>query len=201
MHSSFLSHGGARYFWWSLVSVLVSLIIYAWHDPVPSPNGGTWYGYALGTIGALLILWLLYLGRRKRNFARGWGTVKGWVSAHVYLGCSLFFVATLHTGFQLAFNIHGLAYLLMCLVILSGLFGVWAYSNYPKKRNDLKKSQTLDDIFVELEEVDQGLKAAFSKLPDDIANTIASAIERTEIGGGLFIRRKCCRCDEVKQYV
>ena len=86
-------------------------------DPTEPPNGGTWLGYALGTIGAVLIVWLAYLGKRKRNFVRGWGTVKGWVSAHVYLGTSLLVVATLHTGFQFAWNIHTFAYALMCLVI------------------------------------------------------------------------------------
>lgn len=186
MHSSFISHEGGRYFWISLAFVIISIVIYGWHDPGAEANGGTWYGYTLGTIGALLILWLLYLGRRKRNFIHGMGTVRGWVSAHVYFGTSLLIIGTLHTGFQFGWNIHTLAYVLMCIVILSGFFGVWAYLNFPKQRNELKKSQTLDDIFIELEEVDQGLKASLPKLPEDVASAISSAIERTEIGGGLI---------------
>jgi hypothetical protein len=186
MHTSFLTHAGGRYFWIALSFVILSIIVYAWHDPNQVPNGGTWYGYTLGTIGALLIFWLLYLGRRKRNFAEGWGTVRGWVSAHVYFGTALLFVATLHTGFQFAWNIHTLAYVLMCLVIFSGFFGVWAYRTYPQARNLLKKSETLDDIFLRLEDLDAQLKKSVSKMPDDVKTVVSSAIERTEIGGGMI---------------
>ncbi len=140
----------------------------------------------MGTIGAVLILWLLYLGRRKRNFVKGWGTVRGWVSAHVYFGTALLIIATLHTGFQFAWNIHTLAYVLMCLVIFSGFYGVWAYTTYPQERNQLKKSETLDDIFLRLEDLDTQLKKSVSKMPDEIRTVVTSAIERTEIGGGLM---------------
>jgi hypothetical protein len=42
-------------------------------DVQPRHNGGSWYGYTLGTIGALLILWLTMLGMRKRAMTRGAG--------------------------------------------------------------------------------------------------------------------------------
>ena len=186
MSTSFLSHQGSRYFWVSLAFMILSIIIYAWHDPVQPPNGGTWYGYTLGTIGALMILWLLYLGKRKRNFANGWGTTKGWVSAHVYFGSSLLIVATLHTGFQFGWNIHTLAYVLMCIVIFSGFFGVYAYVVYPNARKRVKKSRTRDDIFDEIQEVDQKLKKIVSDLPKDIGALVNSAIDRTEFGGGFL---------------
>lgn len=186
MHTSFVTHAGGRYFWLALAFVILSVIIYGWHDPKQPPNGGTWYGYTLGTIGAALIFWLLYLGRRKRNFAHGWGTVRGWVSAHVYFGSALLFIGTLHTGFQFGMNIHTLAYVLMCLVIFSGFFGVWAYRTYPQARNELKKSETLDDIFLRLEEVDSQLKKSVAKMSDDIRTVVTSAIERTELGGGVL---------------
>ena len=186
MHTSFLTHAGGRYFWIALAFVVLSIIVYAWHDPNQVPNGGTWYGYTLGTIGALLIFWLLYLGKRKRNFAQGWGTVRGWVSAHVYFGSALLIIATLHTGFQFAWNIHTLSYVLMCLVIFSGFFGVWAYRTYPQARNQLKKSETLDDIFLRLEDLDAQLKKSISKMSDDVRAVVTSAVERTEIGGGML---------------
>ncbi|MFT4798295.1 MAG: hypothetical protein ACJAYE_000792 [Candidatus Azotimanducaceae bacterium] len=186
MHTSFVTHAGGRYFWLALAFVIVSVIIYAWHDPVGTPNGGTLYGYTMGTIGAVLIVWLLYLGRRKRNFANGWGTVRGWVSAHVYFGGALLIVATLHTGFQFALNIHTFAYVLMCLVIFSGFFGVWAYRTYPQARNQLKKSETLDDVFLRLEDIDSQLKKSVAKLSSDVSSVVASAIDRTEIGGSVI---------------
>ncbi|MFT5208828.1 MAG: hypothetical protein ACI9CE_000543 [Flavobacterium sp.] len=186
MSTSFVSHQGSRYFWISLALMIISIIIYAWHDPIQTPNGGTWYGYTLGTIGAVMILWLLYLGKRKRNFAKGWGTTKGWVSAHVYLGSSLLVIATLHTGFQFGWNIHTVAYVLMCLVIFSGFFGVYAYVVYPNARNKAKKSRTRDEIFEQIQGVDQQLKKMVNNLPGEIAAMVNSAIDRTEFGGGFL---------------
>jgi hypothetical protein len=184
MHTSFLSHEKGRYFWLAVLLTVGSMIIYAVDDPTEAPNGGTWLGYALGTIGALLIVWLAYLGRRKRNFAHGWGTVKGWVSAHVYLGSALLVVVTLHTGFQFDWNVHTFAFVLMCLVIFSGFFGVFAYRTYPSARNELKKSQTLDDIFLHVEDLDSQLVRLITDASSDLKTVVNSAIERTVIGGG-----------------
>ena len=69
MHTSFLTYQGGRWFWIASVLSLIAIGIYGWHDLPEPPNGGTWLGYTLGTIGALLIVWLLYLGRRKRNYS------------------------------------------------------------------------------------------------------------------------------------
>ena len=85
-------------------------------DVRPRHNGGSWYGYLLGTIGALLILWLTLLGVRKRAMTRRRWSLKAWTSAHVYLGLSLIVIGTLHTGFQFGWNVHTLAYALMMLV-------------------------------------------------------------------------------------
>ena len=186
VHTSFLRHAGGLYFWSALALSAVCCIAYLWHDPIPAPNGGTWLGYSLGTLGALMILWLLYLGRRKRDFINGSGTVRGWVSAHVYFGTSLLVIATLHSGFQVGWNIHTLAYVLMCMVIFSGLFGVWAYRTYPHVRNDMKRSQSLDEFFFKLEEIDQQLKHSVKNMSEDIRVVVTSAIDRTHIGGSVF---------------
>lgn len=184
MHTSFISHKRGLYFWLAVALSGLSIAIYLLHQPVPEPNGGTWAGYGLGTVAALMILWLMYLGRRKRNFEHGWGTVRGWLSAHVYFGCALIVVATLHTGFQFGMNIHTLAYLLMLLVIGSGLFGVWAYRTYPEMRNEIKRSQTLDDVFGYLENVDERLVKKIAGVEDEIREVVTSAIERSQVGGG-----------------
>ena len=186
LHTSFLTHAKGRYLWVAILLSIGSGIAYTVNDPIEPSNGGTVLGYTLGTIGALMILWLAYLGRRKRNFIKGWGTVRGWVSAHVYLGSALLIVATLHTGFQFGINIHTLAYALMVLVIASGIFGIYAYRAYPSARNDLKKTRSLDELFLQVEELDAQLIRMVNTSAEDIRHIVTSAIARTMVGGSFF---------------
>ena len=62
-HEGFLRHANFR---WAKISGGLGLLVivsYTLIDVTPRPNGGSWYGYTLGTIGALLILWLTEIGR------------------------------------------------------------------------------------------------------------------------------------------
>ena len=45
-----------------VVLCVVAIAAYALVDVSPRHNGGSWLGYTLGTIGALLIVWLALLG-------------------------------------------------------------------------------------------------------------------------------------------
>ena len=81
----------------ALIVSLIAILGYVLVDAKPRPNGGTWYGYTLGTVGVLLILWLTMLGIRKRSMTRGRWSLKAWTSAHVYLGLSLIVIGTLAT--------------------------------------------------------------------------------------------------------
>ncbi len=85
---------------------------YFWPDPGGPPNGGTWLGYTLGTIGALLIVWLMLFGIRKRRYVHNVGTLRGWLSAHIYLGTTLILIVVLHAGFQLGWNLHTFTFIL-----------------------------------------------------------------------------------------
>jgi len=91
--------------------------------PRVPPNGSTWLGYTLGTVAALLVIFLALFGIRKRSFSSNIGTAIGWVSAHVYLGIAALLIATLHSECISDQRSH-VAYVLMCVVTLSGL---WAF--------------------------------------------------------------------------
>lgn len=186
IHEGILRHAGSRYLWWSLGLIAVCVALYVTQGGVQPPNGGTWQGYTLGTLGALLIVWLSLLGVRKRRYSSTLGSLKGWTSAHVYLGAALLVVATLHSAGQLGFNVHTLAYILMCLVIVSGLFGIWAYVNYPQVINAVRAGKSRSALFSELFELDTRVRELAEKSPDEVGLIVKSAIERTVIGGNAF---------------
>jgi hypothetical protein len=184
IHQSVLAYGKARWLWISLAVVGLCVLAYVLDDTGLPPAGGSALGYTLGTIGALLILWLLSFGIRKRSYVSTAGTVQGWLSAHIYLGVSLLVIVTLHTGFQLGWNIHGLAYGLMCLVVASGTFGVFVYLRYPQLLSGNRAAQSSADMLTELAELDARALRAAAELPPVVAEVTRSNRDRTLIGGG-----------------
>lgn len=190
--------------------------------------GGSWLGYALGIVSALIVLVLMWFGiakrrfpksldrrcgqangahkynaedarrgcaahpgteRRKRHAKNSWrygGTLLGWLSAHVYLGMALLVLATLHSGFQFNWNVHTLSYVLMLLVVASGLYGVHAYLNYPRQITQNMAGDTLDTLMRKIAELDELARTRALELPDEINALVLKARQETRLGGNLF---------------
>jgi hypothetical protein len=187
-HESFLRHRGYFYLKFAVAVSFAAILLYAFTAPAPRHNGGTWLGYTLGTIGALLIVWLTALGLRKRAITAGHWSLKGWTSAHVYLGLALVVIATLHTGFQFGWNVHTLAYALMMIVIVSGVFGIYFYATIPERMSDNRAEKSTAQMLQEIAALDNDLREAAQPLGEQNAIVVQYAIERTKIGGGLFER-------------
>jgi hypothetical protein len=183
LHESFLRHRRWRYLKAAAALCAVALALYAWHEPLDGANGGTWLGYTLGTLGALMIVWLAWLGARKRQYASNLGTVKGWVSAHVYFGLALLLVATLHTGFQFGTNLHTLAYVLMVLVIASGVYGLVAYSRYPRQITDHRAQATREGWMEELLELNERAIQLADQVSPEVHRIVLGGAERVRLGG------------------
>ena len=187
-HEGFLRYAGFR---WAKISGGLCLLIimsYALVDVTPRHNGGSWYGYMLGTIGAALILWLTALGYRKRKMTSDHWSLKAWTSAHVYLGLSLIVVGTWHTGFQLGWNVHTLAWALMMLVILSGLYGVIVYATLPKALSNNREQMTQMQMLEAIRAFDRQLHSAAQPLtPEDTAPVLA-ALDEDPFAGGIAAR-------------
>jgi hypothetical protein len=197
---SFLRHANGRWAKWALALCVLAIAGYAAWAPVGGRNGGTAAGYALGGVGAALILWLSWLGVRKRRFASKRSrlnpaasrrlaadpptTLRGWTSAHVYLGLSLLVIATLHTGFEFGWNIHTLAYALMVLVILSGAWLIYAYSALPAAMSANLPGKGPERLRRRIADLDTGLALRATRLPDAFAAPVRRALRETSIGGG-----------------
>jgi hypothetical protein len=186
-HYSILEYARFRWFKAAIALSVLAAAAYLWHDPLPKPYGGTWLGYTLGSIGAVLILWLLWYGVRKRSYASTVGTVQGWLSAHVYLGSALVIVVTLHTGFELGWNVHTLAYVLMLAVVFSGIYGVVVYLRVPGAMTDNMGEDTLAGIVLHLADLDREMRERALSLPDALLALVDRSVAGTRLGGS-FLR-------------
>lgn len=187
-HESFLRH---RRFHWLKVAGAISflaILIYLLTDVQPRHNGGSWYGYILGTIGAGMILWLTALGVRKRAMTRKKWSLKAWTSAHVYLGLSLVVIATLHTGFQFGWNVHTLAYVLMMLVIASGIYGITVYAFLPKELSDNRGEMTAVQMIDAVHSIDKQIQISAQPLADEDTEVVLGSLGEDPFGGGLYRR-------------
>ncbi|MFU7528495.1 hypothetical protein [Qipengyuania sp. ASV99] len=187
-HVSFLKHKKFRWLWIALLLCVVTGLGYALIDQEPRPNGGSWYGYTLGTIGLGLIIWLSLLGIRKRNISTGRWSLKAWTSAHVYLGLALIVVGTLHTGFQIGWNVHTLAYILMLIVIITGIYGVIVYATLPSSLSTNRKEMTRAQMLDALTALDRQLESAAQPLDRDKSNLVISALGQDVFYGGALAR-------------
>ena len=191
-HESFVRH--ARLRWLKVAIVLdVAAIAAFWWVFVYSGTrlehaGGTWLGYTLGTVGALIMLWLTMIGVRKRAMTSGNWSLKAWVSAHVYLGLSLIIIVTLHTGFQFGINIHTLAYVLMLLVIGSGIVGVIAYMYLPIRLSDVRGDLTKKQMIETIHALDRLILQAAQSLDQTQARVVQLSLDKTIIVGSLWQR-------------
>jgi len=188
-HQSFLVYRQFRYLKLAGLICAIAIAIYIADVPYGSRYGGSWAGYTLGTVGALLILWLTWFGYRKRSYSVNVGNLAGRLSAHVYLGgLALIVVATLHTGFHFGWNIHTLAYALMCLVIVSGVYGVVSYARYPRLMTENRHSMTMLELLGRIAQVNEELLriGITSRLDDRTVGLIRQAVESTEIGGSFW---------------
>jgi hypothetical protein len=162
--------------------------VYVFVPAQPRAGGGTWYGYTLGTLSALLIVWLTLIGIRKRAITPGVWSLKAWLSAHVYLGLSLLVLATLHTGFQFGWNVHTLAYALMILVIASGAFGAVVYAVLPEKLSENRRETTQRQMLETIRAIDRQLNDAAQPLGREAAAAVRLSLEKTVVAGGFWGR-------------
>ncbi len=187
-HEGFLRYRRFRWFKTALAISVFLIVLYLIVDVQPRHNGGSWLGYALGTIGAALIVWLSMLGIRKRAITRGRWSLKAWTSAHVYLGLALIVIGSLHTGFQFGWNVHTLAYVLMMLVIVSGIYGISVYAMLPQGLSDARSDMTGPQMIDAVNTLDKQIQAAAQPLSDADSEVVLGSLGEDPFGGGVWRR-------------
>ena len=122
---------------------------------------------------------------------------QGWLSAHVYLGLALVVVATLHTGFEIGVNLHTLAYLLMLVVVVSGIYGVLVFLREPERMTANMGEDDIPTLLLQIQEVDQQAARLALQLPDEFNQLVQAAAQKTRLHGSVFqhafrtVSRRC----------
>lgn len=131
MPETLLTYANKRYLWGTVIGAVVLLLSYFYYAGRMIPFGGTAWGLVYGWMGLISILVLMLLGIRKRWYSSRLGTLEGWTSAHVYLGLLALLIIPLHAGFHFGWNVHTFAYVLLVIVVLSGVLGIVIYLRIP----------------------------------------------------------------------
>ncbi len=191
-HQSFLEYKRYRYLKVAASLSLLAIGAYSWHrnyvfqTPGGVGYGGSWMGYILGGVAGLLILWLLWLGIRKRRYRASTTSLQGWLSAHVYLGIAAVVVATLHSGLELGLNLHTLAYALMVVVVFSGIYGVLVFVRVPSYMTNAMGEDSVQTLVMQIQEIDQQARRVALLLPDEFNTLVLDAAEKTRMRGTVF---------------
>jgi hypothetical protein len=110
------------------------------------PHGGSTLGIAYGIAGSALIVLLAAFGIRKRAYRSTLGTLEGWMQSHIYLGILAGVVLLLHTGFRFHDGIAVATYVLVLIVVFSGIAGAILYVTIPRLLTEVESNLTVDEI-------------------------------------------------------
>lgn len=158
-------------------------------------------GYALGIIGAsLMVILLLYPLRKRLRFMRDWLKIKSWFRLHMLLGVLGPLCILLHCNFSLGSTNSNVALVSMLLVAGSGLIGRYLYGKFHfglyGQQVGLQQLRTdLDYLYQQLETAPladpqrEGLQALYDGCVDIIESQRQKVSFRQLIGQRRWLRR------------
>ena len=97
----------------------------------------------------------------------------GWLSAHCYLGGVLLIVTSLHSGLHFGWNIHTLTYILLVVLVASGVLGALAYLRYPLLISRNADQEGAGGRLAQLAEIDRVLQTHATGLPAELMAAVA----------------------------
>src|SRR5258708_39490148 len=103
------------------------------------------------------------------------------LGAQVCLGVALLVVASVHTGFHFDWNIHTFAYVLMCVVIFSGIFGIYIYVNFPRLMTENRGSVGMPEMVSGVVSLNDRLRREAQPLDDNVTRLVRAAVDRKSV--------------------
>ena len=119
----------------------------------------------------------MFFGIRKRSICGSIGTLRGWLSAHIYLGTTLILLVLLHAGFQWMGHPH-VDFVLM-LIVSFRASSASSPTCDPSLMTRNRESATRDAMLDEVSEIDQNALALADGIDPKI-HAVCSPIENTE---------------------
>jgi hypothetical protein len=194
LDGSFLTYRRGRWFWITAGSAGALALHYLNYRSQTIPYGGTAVGLIYGLIGTIIIAVLMFLGVRKRSYASGTGTLQGWVSAHVYLGLLSLLIIPMHAGFRFGADIHTFAFILLALVVLSGILGVILYISIPSRLTGHESGMQSDAIDKEMSRLISDMRFLVKDKSDALVRVYREEISGLEaqqpMGWSLLFQRQ-----------
>jgi hypothetical protein len=136
-----------------LVLLIAAVALFIWQARKEYPHGGSTIGIAYGIAGSALIVLLAAFGIRKRAYRSTFGTLENWMQSHIYLGLLAGVVLLLHTGFRFNDGIAVATFVLVAIVVFSGIAGAILYVTVPRLLTEVESNLTVAEISDQLNQL------------------------------------------------
>jgi hypothetical protein len=122
---------------WGIATLLLTLLAtatYLWYAAVTpgGPSGGTIPGLIYGILGSALMIFAGLLSARKKRPTSRLGRLSTWLRGHLWLGLLSVPLILFHAAFRLGGTVEQALWLVLAIVILSGIFGVVMQNIIPR---------------------------------------------------------------------
>jgi hypothetical protein len=135
------------------VLLVAAVALFFWQARKEYPHGGSTIGIAYGIAGSALIVILAAFGIRKRAYRSTFGTLENWMQSHIYLGLLAGVVLLLHTGFRFNDGIAVATFVLVAIVVFSGIAGAILYVTVPRLLTEVESNLTVAEISDQLNQL------------------------------------------------
>lgn len=144
-------------------------------------------GLAFGFLSAaLIVVNLLYLGRRGKVVGLRWGSLRGWMTTHVGTGILALLFALMHGAMAPQHTVGGHALAGLCVLVVTGAVGRYFYSLVPRAANG--RELALDEVRAELAALGAAWDREDRVFGAQVRQQIDDLVSR-ERWAGFFLRR------------
>jgi hypothetical protein len=147
---------------------------YYYYSQREFPHGGSSWGLGYGIAGTALILLLAFFGIRKRWYRSRFGTLEQWLQSHIYLGVLVLVILFFHTGGRFTDKVAVGTFVLVAIVVLSGIVGAILYVTVPRLLTEVESNLSVEEISDQLNQlarsmarIASGRSAAFQRIYDE----------------------------------